>query len=171
MLSIRTNTFLLRPWQPEDIPSLTAEANNPRISSNLRDSFPYPYTTKDAEDFIHYAGSKPTAQEFAIVIDGKAVGGIGISPLADVERFSAEVGYWIGESWWNKGIATEALRTFAGYLFAHTNFVRLFACVYACNLPSVRVLEKAGFRRVGVLQKAAFKNNRFVDMFYYERVV
>jgi RimJ/RimL family protein N-acetyltransferase len=170
MLSIQTKTLLLRPWQPEDIPALAAEANNIRVSGNLRDSFPYPYTEEDAEAFIRYACAKPSPQEFAIVIDGKAVGGIGLVPLTDIERFSAEIGYWTGEAWWNRGVATEAVRTFADYLLAHTNFVRLFACVFDYNLPSAHVLEKAGFRRVGVLQKAAFKNNRFVDMFYYERI-
>jgi RimJ/RimL family protein N-acetyltransferase len=170
MLSIQKKEFQLRPWSPEDVASLAAEANNIRISHNMRDGFPYPYTEEDAKAFIEQSCRMSPQLNFAIVVGGKAVGGIGIVPLSDVERFSAEVGYWIGESYWNMGIVTRVLCTLADYLFEHTNIVRLFACVYAYNLPSVRVLEKAGFRRVGTLQKAAFKNNRFVDMFYYERV-
>jgi RimJ/RimL family protein N-acetyltransferase len=170
MLSIQGKTFQLRPWQPEDAPSLAAEANNINLSKNVRDAFPYPYTEEHAKVYIDQACAKSPQQDFAIVIDGKAVGGIGVVPLSDVERFSAEIGYWIGESYWNKGIVTEVLQTFCNYLFAHTSLVRLFACVYEYNLPSARVLEKTGFRKVGILQKAAFKNNRFVNMFYYERV-
>ncbi|MDR1918565.1 MAG: GNAT family N-acetyltransferase [Tannerellaceae bacterium] len=170
MLSIKKEKFLLRPWQPEDVASLAAQANNIKIWKNTRDSFPYPYTEEDATAYIHHTMSKSPQQDFAIVIDGKAVGGIGVVPLSDVERFSAEVGYWLGESYWNKGIGTQVLIAFSEYLLAHTNLVRLFACVYAYNLPSVRILEKAGFRKVGTLQKAAFKNNRFTDMHYYERV-
>jgi RimJ/RimL family protein N-acetyltransferase len=171
MLSIQGKTFLLRPWQQEDIPSLVAQANNIKISSNTRDSFPYPYTEEDAETYINHTRMKLSPEDFAIVTEGKAVGGISLVPLSDVERFSAEIGYWIGEDYWNRGIVTEVVRTFSDYLFTHTNIVRLFACVYVHNLPSVRVLEKSDFRRVGILQKAAFKNNRFIDLFYYERVV
>jgi RimJ/RimL family protein N-acetyltransferase len=170
MLSIQEKTFQLRPWQPEDVPSLAAEANNINVSKNTRDSFPYPYTEEDAQTFIDLTAKSPQ-QDFAIVIDGKAVGGIGLTPLSDVERFSAEVGFWIGESYWNKGIVTKVLQTFCNYLFTHTNIVRLFACVFEYNRASARVLEKAGFRQVGILQKAAFKNNRFVNLIYYERVV
>jgi RimJ/RimL family protein N-acetyltransferase len=170
MLSIQTKDFQIRPWQPEDAASLAANASHPGMADNLRDSFPYPYTEQHAKDFIARVGNKSPQQEFAIVINGSAVGGISITPLSDVERFSAEIGYWIGETYRNRGITTRALRTFAGYIFQHTNIVRLFACVYATNLPSARVLEKAGFRKVGTLQKAAFKNNRFVDILYYERI-
>jgi RimJ/RimL family protein N-acetyltransferase len=170
MLSIQEKIFQLRPWQPGDAPSLAAEANNVNISKNLRDAFPYPYTEEDAKAYIDQTCTKSPQQDFAIVIDGKAVGGISVVPLSDVERFSAEIGYWIGESYWNKGVGTKSLQTFSAYLFTHTNIVRLFAYVYEHNLPSARVLEKAGFRKVGVLEKAAFKNNRFVNMLYYERV-
>jgi RimJ/RimL family protein N-acetyltransferase len=170
MLSIRKGIFLLRPWQSEDVPSLVLNANNIKIWNNTRDSFPHPYTEEDAEYYIRYVSNKSPQQDFAIEVNGQAVGGIGIVPQSDVERFSAEIGYWLGESYWNKGIATQVILTFSEYVFAHTNIVRLFACVYEYNLSSARVLEKAGFRKVGVLRKAAFKNNRFVDMFYYERI-
>jgi RimJ/RimL family protein N-acetyltransferase len=170
MLSIQKKTFLLRPWQPEDSSSLAAQANNINISRNLRDSFPYPYTEEDAKTYIHHASKRSPQQDFAIVVDGKAVGGIGLVLLSDVERFSAEIGYWIGETYWNKGIGTGVVRAFTDYLLTHTNIVRLFACTFVHNIPSARVLEKAGFRLVGTFHKAAFKNNRFVDILYYERV-
>jgi RimJ/RimL family protein N-acetyltransferase len=170
MLTVQGTSFQLRPWRPEDAPSLAEQANNVNISANLRDSFPYPYAEADAQRYIECARMQSPLRDFAIVADGKAVGGISVAPLSDVERFSAEIGYWIGESYWNRGIVSEAVRTLSDYLLAHTNLVRLFACVYAGNLASARVLEKSGFRLVGVLRKAAFKNNCFVDMRYYERV-
>jgi RimJ/RimL family protein N-acetyltransferase len=170
MSLIQKENFLLRPWEEEDAPSLAWYANNHKVWDNVRDSFPCPYTEEDGKAYIALAQAKPDVQDFAIVVDGKAVGGIGIVPLSDVERFSAETGYWIGEPYWNKGIVTQALQTLSGYLFENTNLVRLFACVFDYNHASVRVLEKAGFRLVGILQKAAYKNNRFIDMRYYERV-
>ncbi|MDR2809147.1 MAG: GNAT family N-acetyltransferase [Tannerellaceae bacterium] len=169
MEKFQKKTFRIRSWQPTDVPSLVEHANNANIANNLRDSFPYPYTEEDATIYINYAIGKSPMQDFAIETDGKAMGGISLVPLSDVERFSAEIGYWLGESYWNKGIATEVVRTFINYLFHNTSIVRLFACVFTHNLPSVRVLEKNGFRKVGILHKAAYKNNRFVDMYYYER--
>jgi RimJ/RimL family protein N-acetyltransferase len=169
MLALKTKSFRIRPWQMEDIPDLVVHANNLNVSKNVRDSFPYPYTEINAKSYIEYVACKNPLQDFAIEMNGIAIGGISVSPLSDIERFSAELGYWLGESYWNKGVATETVRIFTDYIFQHTGIVRLFACVLTCNLPSVRVLEKNGFRRVGVLHKAAFKNNRFEDMYYYER--
>jgi RimJ/RimL family protein N-acetyltransferase len=170
MMAIQKESFLLRPWEAGDAASLAENANNIKIWQNVRDCFPHPYTVVDGRDFIELATSKPAVQDFAIVIDGKAVGGIGIVPLSDVERFGAEIGYWIGEPFWNKGIVTQAVQTMVAYLFEHTNIVRLFAPVFVHNMASARVLEKNGFRQVGILKKAAFKNNRFVDMLYYDLV-
>ncbi|GHU56630.1 N-acetyltransferase [Bacteroidia bacterium] len=170
MMAIQNETFLLRPWEKGDAASLTGHANNFKVWQNVRDCFPHPYTVTDGRDFIELALSKPATQDFAIVIDGNAVGGIGIVPLSDVERFSAEIGYWIGEPFWNKGIVTQAVQTMTTYIFDHTNINRLFAPVFAHNAASARVLEKSGFRQVGILTKAAFKNNHFVDMILYELV-
>jgi RimJ/RimL family protein N-acetyltransferase len=168
-LSPEKKTFRIRPWMPEDAPALVEHANNINITRNLRDSFPCPYTEEGAKRYIGYVSSKTPPQDFAIEVDGKAIGGISVFPLSDIERFSAELGYWIGEAYWNKGIATEMVKIFTDYIFQHTSIVRLFACVFTHNHPSVRVLEKNAFRRVGILHKAAFKNNRFEDMYYYER--
>jgi RimJ/RimL family protein N-acetyltransferase len=170
MMAIQKESFMLRPWEEGDAASLVENANNFNVWRNLRDSFPHPYTEADGRYFIETAKSKPATQDFAIVVDGKAAGGIGVVPLTDVERFSVEIGYWIGEPYWGKGIVTQAVQTMTAYLFEHTNIVRLFAPVFAHNTASARVLEKSGFRRVGILEKAAFKNNRFEDMLYYERV-
>ena len=88
--------FRIRPWQPADIPALVEHANNINVSKNLRDSFPYPYTDEDARQYIGYVNSKAPPQDFAIEVDGKAIGGISLVPSSNIERFSAEIGYWIG---------------------------------------------------------------------------
>ncbi|GHT38330.1 N-acetyltransferase [Bacteroidia bacterium] len=166
--AFQTARFELRPWEEADALSLAKYANNIKVWNNLRDLFPHPYTFQDAKDYIACVRLQPIAQDFAIVTGGEAAGGISILPQADVERFSAELGYWLGEPFWNKGIMTAAVIRLADYLFEHTNIVRLFASVFDHNQASARVLEKAGFRFVGLHHKAAYKNNRFIDMRYYE---
>lgn len=167
-LPIRRKGYLIRSWQPDDEASLAAELNNIAIWNNIRDAVPYPYTLDDAREYIASTRQKPYPQDFAIEIDGKAVGGIGFVPQTDVERFNAEIGYWIGETYWNRGILSDAVGVLADYIFRHTALVRLYAHIYEHNRASMRVLGKAGFRKVGVMQQAAFKNDRFIDIHVYE---
>ncbi|MDR2533358.1 MAG: GNAT family N-acetyltransferase [Tannerellaceae bacterium] len=163
--------FAVRPWEPSDAASLAFHANDVRISRNVRDAFPNPYAISDAEAYIASTFHPSAAGcNFAIVINNEAAGGIGIIPQTDVERYSAEIGYWLGATYHNRGIMTEAVRTFAAYVFEHTSLVRLFASVFDFNIASARTLEKAGFRLVGKLRKAGFKDGRFVDMGYYELI-
>jgi len=153
----------LRPWRREDIPALARSANNWNIARNLRDRFPHPYTERDARGFVHASlGSRPPLS-FAIVVDGEAAGGIGISPGADVERFSAEIGYWLAEPLWGRGITAEALVLASGYGFRERNLLRLFALPFADNAASIRVLEKAGYVREGVLRASAVKQGGVRD--------
>jgi RimJ/RimL family protein N-acetyltransferase len=168
MFPIKTNLFELRPWQIEDIASLAENANNINIWNNVRDSFPHPYTIEDGQAYITMDMQRPYIQNLAIVIDDKAVGGVGIVPQTDVERFSAEMGYWIGEYYWGKGIVTEVVKTALNYFFSHREIVRIYAFVYEYNISSMRVLEKAGFRKVGIMEKAVYKNNKFLNTTYYE---
>ena len=160
--------FKLRDWCLSDCESLARQADNIRIWSNVRDIFPHPYTPNDAVVFISSAISKPRpAVDRAIDIDGEAVGGIGIVLQYDVERISAEIGYWLGESFWNKGIMTEAVKQMVTYAFISFPLSKLYAPVYEYNLASMRVLEKAGFEKEGILKKAAIKNGRVIDILYY----
>ncbi|MDR1357112.1 MAG: GNAT family N-acetyltransferase [Tannerellaceae bacterium] len=165
----RNAALMIRGFQSGDARSIAAEADNIKIWNNMSDSFPSPYTEEEAMAYIERAQSKSPAQDFAIVAADRAIGGISVAPLQGVERFSAEIGYWIGESYWNRGIASWAVGAFSSYLLSETSIVRLVAIVYEYNRASSRVLEKNGFRLVGVMRKAAFKNNSFVDMLYYER--
>lgn len=132
----------------------------------MRDMFPNPYTKECAVDFIKRAESMQNI--FAIVVDNKAVGNIGYFPQNDIERFNAEIGYWIGESYWGTGIMTNVLKTLTNHIFTTTDMIRLFATAFETNPASMKVLEKAGFTKVGVLKKAAVKNNEVLDMHYFE---
>lgn len=158
----------MREWRLGDRRSLAENANNVRVWDNLRDYFPHPYTENDAEQFIRMvmARSAPPT-DLAIVVGGKAVGGIGIVPQNDVERISAEIGYWLGEGYWNKGIMTWAIRQMTGYVFGNFPITKLYAPVFEFNAASMRALEKAGFVREGVFRQAAVKNGRVIDLHYY----
>jgi len=160
---------VLRDWEIEDAPDLAAAINNKEVLDNLRDGIPYPYTEKDAEEFIRAALSadKDTQYDFAIVYDGKVVGGIGVFRRGNVHRFTAELGYYIAERYWGKGIMTEAVRQISANIFENTDIVRIFAEPYAFNEASCHVLEKAGFQFEGVLRKNAFKNGKMIDMKMY----
>ncbi len=161
--------FMLREWSLNDVDDLVDAANDIRIWNNVRDGFPYPYTKLDAISFITFALHTPYVQNMAIEVEGHAVGNMGVTPMSDVERHSAELGYWLAGAYWGQGIASRALHIFVHeYLFCRTDIMRLFATVFEYNVASVKVLENNGFRRVGILRKAACKNGRFIDLHYYE---
>ena len=170
-MKLETERLVLRPWQEGDEPSLVRHANNRKVSINLRDHFPYPYTLDDARAWI--GRCKSAAQphlNFAIEHGGEAIGGIGLLPLADVARFTAEVGYWLGEDYWGQGIATEALRRLTDYAFKNLQYERLEAWVFATNPLSCKVLEKSGYEHEATCRRAAFKEGRFLDCHLYVRL-
>lgn len=157
------NTCELRSFCPEDAPTIAFHANNRRVWINLRDRFPHPYAPEDAEEFIHAVTTTPPESHFAIVVDGVAVGAIGLMFHGDVYRRSAEVGYWLGEPHWSRGIATEALRFITDWGFERIDLCRIYACVFEWNPASVRVLEKAGYEVEGRHRKAVTKDERTLD--------
>ena len=161
--------IVLREWKIKDAPELTAALNNKKVMDNLRDGIPYPYTEKDAEEYISSTLSteKDTKYVFAICYGEKVIGSIGAVREANVHRYTAELGYYIAEPYWGMGIMTEAVRRMCAYIFENTDIVRIFADPYAHNKASCRVLEKAGFQFEGVLSQNAFKNGQFVDMKMY----
>jgi len=153
-------SFELREWQLSDSVSLAENANNIRIWNSVRDYFPHLYSEEDGKQFIDAALGKPKpAVDLAIAIDGKAVGGVGIVPQQDVERISAEIGYWLGEQYWNKGMMTEAVRQMVVYAFTQFPLLKIYAPVFDFNIASQRVLQKVGFELEAILKKAAIKNN------------
>jgi RimJ/RimL family protein N-acetyltransferase len=164
-------TLLLRNWQLSDKTSLAIHADSINIWNNLRDYFPNPYTEKDAEAFIKSVINKGNPSvDFAIEINGEAVGGIGIVPQCDVERISAEIGYWLGEAYWNKGIMTSVVQEMVTYTFENFAITKIYAPVFDFNLASQKVLIKAGFEREAILKKAAIKNGRIIDLHYYSLI-
>lgn len=160
---------LLRPWRAGDEDSLQANADNYNVWRNLRDVFPYPYTLEDARWWIEHANAVDDLR-LAIEVGGEAVGGIGCTAKPDVFRCTAEIGYWLGESYWGRGIVTDAVATVAPYVFETFDFVRLEAGVFARNAASARVLEKTGFVLEGRHRQAVCKDGRLLDMLMYARL-
>jgi len=160
---------LLRPWRPDDLDSLVANASHADVSGGLRDRFPYPYTGDDGRAWLARAVDE-SDRAWAIEIDGAAVGGVSLHPGTDVHRHSAELGYWLGHSHWGHGIMTAIVRAFADRAMSTFRLYRLYAAVYENNPASMRVLEKAGFEREGVQKSAVVKRGRLLDVFVYARV-
>lgn len=160
----------VRVWRMNDAESLVRHANNPNVARQLRDRFPHPYTRKDAQAFLKFARAAERPTNFAIEVDGEAVGGVGFVPGDDVERFSAEIGYWLGETYWGRGITTEALTLVTEYAFRSMNLLRIFALPFADNIGSARVLEKAGYEKEGILRASSVKYGQPRDQAIYARV-
>ena len=155
---------ILRQWNEGDIELLAKLANNKNIADNMRDRFPDPYTLKDAKEWIALNNKRDPATNFAIEVDGELAGGCGMMLLKDVYRHSAEVGYWIAEPFWGKGVATEAIKLLLEKI--NKNFppiIRVYAEIFEYNKASMRVLEKNGFHLESIRQKAVTKNNVIID--------
>ena len=159
--------FHLRPWALSDLDSLVRHANNPDIAKFMMDGFPHPYTEENGEAFIAFATKDDPIHIFAIDVNGEAVGGIGIHPQADVQRKNAELGYWLAEPFWGKGIITNAIKQMIEFGFKTYDINRIFARPYGTNIGSQKVLEKAGFVLEGRFEKTIFKNGEFLDELVY----
>nr|WP_325211900.1 GNAT family protein [uncultured Oscillibacter sp.] len=155
-------SFSLRPWQKTDAESIAMAADNPNIAVNLRNVFPSPYTLKDAEWFVGDCIAQGEARRLmrAIVIDGRAAGSVSVSVKDDVYEKSAELGYWLAEEHWGRGVMTEAVRQICREAFSRFDILRIFAEPFADNLGSRRVLEKAGFTCEGTMRNGVFKKGR-----------
>ena len=161
--------FTLEEWSEAYIPSVAKYANNEKIAGRLRDSFPYPYTEEDAEWFVKDCIKKEGKTQFsrAIVIDREAVGSISLLFGDDVYSRSAELGYWLGEPFWRKGIMTGAVQKMCEEAFRRYKLIRISAEPFSTNLASRGVLEKAGFTLEGIKRKSIFKNGCIQDSYLY----
>jgi len=164
---IRLHHCTLRPWRDGDEYSLSENANNRKIWDRVRDFFPNPYTVRDAVSWIRMNRSYQQPVNLAIEIDGRAVGNVGFTIKDDIYRNNAEIGYWLGEAYWGRGVMSEVVPTAVHYMFRNFSINRVFACVLEGNSSSMRVLEQAGFRPEAVLRQAATKNGRFLDEHIY----
>ncbi len=157
----------LRPLQAADAPSLTTHANDREIWLNLRDRFPHPYAEHDAESYIAMQAARSPVTTFGIIVDHAAVGSISLAPGDDIARCSAEVGYWLGRAYWNRGIVTDALRLVTRYAFDHLSMSRVFAVPFVRNPASARVLDKVGYSLEGHMRKSAVKEGVMLDQWMY----
>ena len=164
--------FTLRPWRREDDASIARYADNEKIAANLRDIFPWPYSRQDAADFVAGCVRKEGRGQLcrAIVVDGEAAGSIGLFLGHDVYRRSAELGYWLAEPLWGRGIMTAAVTAMCREGFAAWDIVRIHAEPFARNAASRRVLEKAGFSLEGTLRRSVCKNGEMLDSCIYALV-
>jgi RimJ/RimL family protein N-acetyltransferase len=161
---------VVRHWRPADAEAIVQHANNTNVAKQLRDRFPHPYTRRNAVEFIEHATTGDQITNFAIEVGGEAAGGVGFVPGSDIERYSAEIGYWLSERFWGRGIATEALSLVTGHAFAELNVLRLFALPFADNAASRRVLEKAGYTCEGILKASSVKFGTPRDQALYARI-
>lgn len=164
-----TPRLVVRTFRPGDAPSLARHANSYAIWRHLRDRFPHPYTQQAAATFIAGVLERGHPTSLAIEIDGEAAGGVSVRPGEDIERVSAEVGYWLGEAYWGQGFMSAAVAAVSERAFDWLALSRLFALPFVRNPSSARVLEKAGYARTALLRQSAIKEGEILDQFLYER--
>jgi RimJ/RimL family protein N-acetyltransferase len=164
------NNISLRAWKREDAQALAAIANNRNIWNNLRDQLPSPYTVNDAQDWIAHCREQKPVINFAIIHNGEVAGSIGCVPKVDVYRKSMEIGYFVGEHFWGKGIATEAVRILLEYIAKHFDVTRIYAEVFSYNKASMKVLQKNGFYLESIRRKAAYKNKKIIDDYVWVKI-
>lgn len=170
-IRLQGERVLIRAWQQGDIPALLEHGNDPEVARNMVDAFPHPYGQQDAENWLQVVAKAPFLDcHFGIEFEGEAVGGVGYTPAGDVARRCAEIGYWIGQAHWGKGIATEALGLLTDHVFAHTDIVRLRGTVFEWNPASARVLEKCGYELEARCRQSAYKLGQVIDTFVYVRL-
>ena len=159
----------IRKWMLSDVADLTAAISNKKVQDNLRDGIPYPYTEQDGVDFISamLSADENDTFAFAITVDEKVIGSIGVYRQENIHRQTAELGYYIAEEYWGKGIMTEAIKQICQYVFQKSDILRIYAEPFAYNEASCRVLEKAGFQYEGTLRNNAVKNGKVIDMKMY----
>ncbi|MCI5751474.1 MAG: GNAT family N-acetyltransferase [Oscillospiraceae bacterium] len=159
----------IRKWQITDAKALAAAISNKKVQDNLRDGLPYPYTEEDGREYISQMLSADGNDTFAFAItaDDKVIGSIGAFRQSNIHSRTAELGYYMAEEYWGRGIMTEAVKQLCSYVFSHSDIIRIFAEPFAYNTGSCRVLEKAGFRFEGTLRSNAVKNGRVIDMKMY----
>jgi [ribosomal protein S5]-alanine N-acetyltransferase len=159
--------YKLRPWAITDITSLAKYANNWSVAKNLTDKFPHPYTEADAKAFIEFANSETPIHFFAIEVNNEAVGGIGIHPQEDIYKKNAELGYWLAEPFWGKGIIGQAIKQMIDFAFTTYDIERLFARPFGANIASQKVLEKNGFVLEASFAKTIYKQGEYHDELVY----
>jgi len=170
-VQLKLKSCEVRSWRLADAEPLARHADNRKIWLNLRDAFPHPYTGHDAREFIRSVRNRVPETTFAIAVNEEPVGSVGFVLRPDVERVSAEIGYWLAEPFWGRGIATDALIALTAYAIETHALTRVYALPFAWNAASCRVLEKAGYTLEARLRRSAIKNGVITDQLQYAYVV
>lgn len=159
----------IRKWKLSDAKDLAIALSNRKVQNNLRDGLPYPYTEQDGKDYISdmLSANEDDTFAFAVTADNKVVGSIGVFRQGNIHRQTAELGYYVAEEYWSRGIMTEAVKQICEYVFSKSDILRIYAEPFAYNIASCRVLEKAGFQYEGTLRSNAVKNGEVIDMKMY----
>ncbi len=167
VMRLELERCVIRPWQASDISTLVHHANDRLVWMQLRDRFPFPYRPEHGQRFLDWAIRQPVATVWAIEVDGEAAGSIGFEVGDDVERVSAEMGYWLGRAFWGQGIVSPALRAVTEHAFGQWELTRIFALPFADNSRSIRVLEKAGYVLEGRMPQSAIKDGKIRDQLMF----
>src|ERR1700761_1738378 len=166
-MELKGTGFIIREWKRGDEIALQKNANNPKVSGCLMDRFPSPYTMDDAILWVNNLINQNPLVNLAITINDEVIGGIGLEPRQDVYRKTAILGYWLSEELWGRGIMPEAVKLVTTYAFTQLDFIRIQASVYSKNPASMRVLEKSGFVKEGIMRNAVTKNGVVMDEHLY----
>jgi RimJ/RimL family protein N-acetyltransferase len=159
---------VLRPWSFADARQLALIADNKKIADNLRDGFPNPYSVEDAHEWLNIIlPENDPPKYFAITVDKQLVGSIGIATKTDIYRMNFEIGYFLGEEHWGKGIATRAIKAVTSYAFKDFEIVRIYAEPFSDNPGSKSALEKAGYKLEASLRRNVIKNGIIKDSCIY----
>ncbi len=170
-MEIQFQDYKLRKFQDDDAISISKYANNRKIWLNLRDGFPYPFTIEDAMKFILNVKAKQPETFFAVTTNNEVIGSIGFSVGKDVHRRTAELGFWLAEPYWNRGIITDAIKNAVEYVFEKYDLVRISAGPYSSNPASAKVLEKCGFQFEGRLKCSVYKDGKIFDQLLYAKTL
>lgn len=166
-MEIKFDEYKIRSYEKSDIDALIKYANNINVSRWLKNTFPFPYTKNEAIVWLANCAAQYPETNFAIANEESLIGGIGLKLNDDVFINNAEIGYWLGEPFWGKHIATKAVREITRYAFENFNINRLFAGIFEGNWASAKVLVNCGYKPEGVFRKAVFKEEKFLDQYIY----
>ena len=172
MAVIKSRYFILRPFKKGDEAGLIKNINNKIIYRNTS-HIPYPYTLKDAREWIgknskELKKKKPKQINFVIDINNEVAGAVELDHIE--EKHMAEIGYWLGKRYWNKGIMTQAVKLVTKFGFEKLKLRRIYAYIFSFNKSSVRVLEKNGYKSEGILRKNSKKDNKLLDGYLLAKV-
>lgn len=170
-MRIQIGDYQIRSYRPADVEAIVRHADDPRIAANMTDAFPYPYTAEKAQEWMEVVANQDRETLFALGDERELIGSIGLHLGEGVYRRTAEIGYWLGEAFWGRGIASAAVVALTEYAF--TNFedlVRIQSRVFSSNPASARVLEKAGYDLEGRQRSSVFKNGEILDQWMYAKI-